>query len=137
MSDSLTIECDVHFRRRGRGRKELATGPAPQPAVEPGRVPRVARLLALALRYDGLLRQGTVRDSAELARLGHVTRARMSQIMSLLQLAPDIMEAILFLPRTLKGRDSIRLRQLLPIAQQLDWKEQRRLWIRLRDKERQ
>jgi hypothetical protein len=61
----------------------------------------------------------------------------MSQVMSLLQLAPDLMEEILFLPRTLKGRDPMRLRQLLPVAQVLDWKQQRRLWTRLRDNGRQ
>ena len=54
--------------------------------------------MALAIRFDGLLRQETVRDYAELARLGKVTRARMTQIMKLLDLAPDIQERILFLP---------------------------------------
>src|SRR3712207_3152134 len=34
----------------------------------------------------------------KVARLGHVTRARVTQIMNLLNLAPDIQEAILFLP---------------------------------------
>jgi hypothetical protein len=46
------------------------------------------------------LRDETIRDYAELARLGRVTRARMTQIMKLLDLAPDIQEQILFLPLT-------------------------------------
>lgn len=54
------------------------------------------------------------RAAAGLARLGHVTRARVTQIMNLLNLAPDIQEEILFLPRTLKGRDPIRERHLRP-----------------------
>ena len=54
MTNRLTVECDVHFGRCGRGgRKELVTGPAPYQPTEPGRVPRVARLMALAIRCDG------------------------------------------------------------------------------------
>ena len=63
-----------------------------------GCIPRIARLMALAIRFEGLLRDETIRDYAELARLGRVTRARMTQIMKLLDLAPDIQEQILFLP---------------------------------------
>ena len=75
---------------------------------------------------------GVVTDYAELARLGHVTRARMSQIMSLLQLAPDIQEAILFLPLVTSGRDPITERDLRPIVAEVDWREQRRMWDTLR-----
>ena len=124
----LSIECDVHFNTRGRGRKELEAGAAPPPPAAPGRVPRAARLLALAHRLERLLRAGVVRDYAELARLGRVTRARVSQIMSLLNLAPAIQEEILFLPRVERGRDPVILHDLLPIAATADWKRQRRLW---------
>ena len=75
----LSIECDVHFTKHGRGRKELEAGTEP-PAPTPGRVPRVSRLLALAHRLERLVRTGVVKDYAEAARLGHVTRARISQI---------------------------------------------------------
>ena len=67
-------------------------------------------------------------DYADLARLGHVTRARVTQIMNLLQLAPEIQEALLFLPRTVKGRDPIREHHVRPIAAELEWRKQRRLW---------
>ena len=83
MSESLTIQREVHFGRQARGRKELEPGPAP-PVAEPGRVPRVSRLMALALRLDGLLRSGAVKGYGELARLGHVTRPRVSQVLNLL-----------------------------------------------------
>ena len=129
--NALSIECDVHFTKQGRGRKELeAGGPPPSPPV-PGRVPRVARLLALAHRLDRLLRAGVVKNYAEAARLGHVTRARISQVMSLLYLAPDIQETILFLPRIECGRDPVILHDLLPMAATADWTRQRRLWRRL------
>jgi hypothetical protein len=94
----LTVECHIEFRRLAKGRKQMQDAPAvPRPVVPPGRVPRVARWMALALRFERLLREGHVGSYAELARLGHVTHARVSQIMNLLYLAPDIQEAILFL----------------------------------------
>jgi hypothetical protein len=132
MSVELTVECEFHFDQRGRGgRKELCVGANPTPAVEPGRVPRVARLMALAIRFEAMLRDGIVASQAELAALGHVSCARVSQIMNLLLLAPDIQEEILHLPRTLHGRDPIHLRQLQPIAAALDWRKQRQLWRQL------
>lgn len=54
--------------------------------------------MALAIHFERLVREGVVADYAQLSRLDHVTRGRMSQVMSLLQLAPDFQEAILFLP---------------------------------------
>ena len=129
MSGSLTIECEVHFDRKGRGsRKVLETGPSPFRPAEPGRVPRVGRLMALALRCEGLLRSGVLENQTEIARLGHVTRARVSQILNLLNLAPDIQEAILDMPRTLVGRDAVILRDVLPIASTKEWAEQREMW---------
>jgi hypothetical protein len=130
MSTALTVECAVHFDRQAHGRQCLAEGPEP-PRPPAGRVPRVARLMALALRFDGLVRSGAVKDYAALARLGHVTRARMCQVMSLLHLAPDLQEAVLFLPRTERGRDPLVLRDLLPIAALADWRKQRPRWREL------
>jgi hypothetical protein len=84
--------------------------------------------MALAIRFEQLLRQRVVADYAALARLGHVSRARVTQIMNLLCLAPDLQEALLLLPCSQRGRDPIILRDLQPIAAVLDWREQRRLW---------
>jgi hypothetical protein len=131
MTSSMTIACTFHINRRGKGRQEIQAGERPKMACESGRVPRVAKLLALAHRFEGLVRKGEVVDYAELALLGCVTRARISQIMSLLSLAPDLQEQVLFLPRTERGRDPIQMRHLLPIAQVADWKIQRQLWAAL------
>jgi hypothetical protein len=131
MSTTLTIEVPVHLHRCGHGsRKELHCG-AEAPALPPGRVPRVSRLMALALRLDELVRTGQVASYSALGSLGHVTRARVSQIASLLHLAPDIQEALLFLPPTVRGRDPILLADLMPIAACFDWRKQRRLWRQL------
>ncbi|GIW80431.1 MAG: hypothetical protein KatS3mg105_2238 [Gemmatales bacterium] len=129
MTTTLTIECEIHFDRRGRGsRKMMENGPTPARPIEPGRIPRVARLMALAIRFEAMLRDGVVESYTELAALGHVTRPRISQIMNLLNLAPEIQEELLFLPRTQRGRDPIQLRQLQPIASTPDWRKQRRMW---------
>ena len=99
--------------------------------VEPGNVPRVSRLMALAIKFDGMIQRCEAEGYATLARLGFVTRARMTQIMALLNLAPDIQEEILFLPRTMRGRDPITERDLRPIASCHDWDQQRSMWRRL------
>ena len=88
----------------------------------------MARLLALALRCEQLLHAGTIASYAELAELGHISRARVTQIMNLLLLAPDIQEHLLYLTRPERGRDPLHLRQLQPLARVVDWAEQRRLW---------
>ena len=129
MSSLTTITVSVQFTRAARGRRCLGASDQPQPPARPsGRVPRVARLMALALRLEGQVRTGVLASYSRLAALGHVSRARVSQIMNLVNLAPDIQEAILLLPRTERGRDPIHLRLLQPIASIIDWKKQRRMW---------
>ena len=96
-----------------------------------GRVPRVARLMALAIRFDGLLRDGVVADQSELARLARVTQPRITQIINLLHLAPDIQEAILFLPEVTEGRDPVTERGVRAICAEVDWGWQRGMWERL------
>jgi len=131
-SPTWTFETRVHFGTGRAGQRRLREGETPAPVpVEPGRVPRVVRLLALAHRLRGLLATGTVRDQADLARIAGVTRARVTQILNLLHLAPDIQEAVLDLPRTLRGRDPISEVALRPIASVPEWSKQRALWREL------
>jgi hypothetical protein len=134
MNKTITFQTKVHFHRGRNGRRQLDRGESPLIDVEANRTPRVSRLMALAIRFDGLIRGGTVTDQAELARLGQVTRARLTQIMNLLLLAPDIQEALLFLPGIEQGRGQIHLRLLQPIAQKPDWRKQRRLWKNLSER---
>jgi len=124
-----TVTRQIHFAIEGK-RKRAVAGPPPEPAPQ-GRVPRVSRLMALAIRFDRLLRDGVVPNQSELARLVHVTQPRMTQILNLLHLAPDIQEEILFLPATTKGRDLLTERDLRPVAAEPDWTRQRRRWAAL------
>lgn len=97
-----------------------------------GNIPRVAKLLALAIRFERLVKRGDIQDYADLARLGYVTRARITQIMNLLNLAPDIQEDILFLPNTMKGRDPILEKDMRPVAAVPHWSRQRKMWAQMR-----
>jgi len=129
---TLTIGGTIYFGREGRGaRKVIREGDAPAPA--PGRIPRISRLMALAIHLDEMVKKGQVTDYAELARLGHVSRARISQVMSLMYLAPAIQEELLFLPRIETGRDRIVLRDVLLIAAMADWNLQLRAWKTLQN----
>jgi hypothetical protein len=131
MSAKLTVTRPFYVRQGARGRRELEQGEA-RTAEAAARVPRVSRLMALAICFDGLIRDGVVTDQAELARLGHVTRARLTQIMNLLNLAPDIQEEVLFLSPTERGRDPISERDCRPIAAESNWRKQRRMWCQRR-----
>ena len=128
----LTITCTLPRTRRGaRGRQEFPAGREARSPVPSGRVPRIARLMALALRFEQLVSSGEIASYRALAELGHVSPARVTQVMNLLCLAPDLQEQILDLPRVEKGRDPLHLRQLQPIAATLDWQKQRKLWHKL------
>ncbi len=126
----LTIQTKVHFRRGRRSRKELRAGEDRKP-VSPGRIPRLSRLMALAIRIEDLVRDGILPDYAAAAQLGHVTRARMTQITNLRHLAPDIQEAILFLPPVEHGHDPITERELRAIVAVSDWRKQWKMWEEL------
>ena len=124
---SLVVEYSLVPKRRGR---KAAEKPA---VITTGKLPRITRLMALAIKLDGLIRDGVVRDYADLARLGYVTRARMTQIMNLLNLAPDIQEEILFLARTVTGRDPVSERGLRRVTAIVRWDRQRKAWWEMRD----
>ncbi|MCA9137390.1 MAG: hypothetical protein KDB00_11545 [Planctomycetales bacterium] len=131
MSGKLTIQRKFHVTIRRDGRKHLENGQAKARPV--GRVPRIARLLALAHRCRDLIRDGVIINQSELAHYGQISTTRMTQIMWLDNLAPDIQEEILDLPRTVKGRDAILEKQVRPIAKKHDWTDQRKMWAELRD----
>jgi hypothetical protein len=129
-SQEVSYTFDLGLGTQGLGTK----GGPKQPSVRAGPavgdpIARLARLMALALRLEGLLRANTIRDYAELASLGKVTRARVTQLMQLLDLAPDLQEQILFLP-PIKGLNE---RSLRPVVRQVDWDEQRRLFQKVRE----
>jgi DNA invertase Pin-like site-specific DNA recombinase len=97
-------------------------------ASGPPSVPRVSRLLALALHMEQMIQEGTAKNYSQLAHLGRVSRARITQIMNLLQLAPDIQEEILVgsTPETRLRESAIR-----KLSGVVLWSEQREQWQKL------
>jgi hypothetical protein len=80
--------------------------------------------MALAIRLETLVREGAVRNYGDLADAGQISRARMSQLLRLLELAPAIQEQLLFLPKIICGRDPIHEHALRKITRIVDWGRQ-------------
>jgi hypothetical protein len=127
MNRPVSVDFQFSIKQRGRGAKKRIVEGAAQldeskPALE--RIPRISRYMALAIHFEDLIRQGVVTDYADLARLGHVTRARMTQIMNLRLLASEIQEKLLFMPSLGSGGEEVNLRDLQSIAAKIDWRKQ-------------
>ena len=126
MNSPFTITREFHTTRRRDGQQHLRPGPAPD--TPKGKIPRISRLMALAIHCDELLRSGKVANQSALAEYAQITPARLTQILTLLNLAPDIQEEILFLPRTVKGRGEVKERDVRRIAMKQVWGAQREIW---------
>jgi hypothetical protein len=102
-----------------KGRKRHIVGEPKVP--DPPRIPRIARLMALAIKFQDMVDRGEVRDYADIARLGYVSRARLTQVMNMLLLAPDIQERVLFgCTSTGSGERALRV-----VCAEVYWPDQR------------
>lgn len=125
---TVVFRGSFHRVRRERG-YDLDAGTAPDPIERPAslgpwqgpRPANVAALLALAHHVQRLIDAGRIADRAEIARRLHWTRARVSQVMDLLLLAPDIQEEVLFL----EAGSGVTERSLRAVMRHEDWREQR------------
>ena len=114
------IEGELHRVRHGR-RKRFAVTSQPGPVHRPA---RVAVTLALAHRIRQEILSGEVQDQAAAARNLGLTRARLTQILDLANLAPDLQEEILFL-EAIDGREPLRERALRGVVRVTTWADQR------------
>ncbi len=131
VKDAAEMTFSIERVRARHGRivlQRVAERPAAAPSIGPGRVPRISRLLALAFRLEQLLENGSIEDVAELARVGRVSAARVSQILNLRYLAPDIQERLLLFPPPRGNRDIVTEREIRAIAVEPSWGCQRRLF---------
>jgi hypothetical protein len=131
MSKPVSVDFQFSIKQRGRGAKKRIVEGASQsdeskPSLE--RIPRISRYMALAIHFEDLIRQGVVTDYADLARLGHVTRARVTQIMNLRLLAPEIQEELLLGEKKCDDRIPIQLKSIQILATICSWRTQRQLW---------
>jgi len=118
--DGATASFTVAF---GQSRRPRVPHTAPL-----GRVPRVARHLALAHEIERRVRAREFQDLAHAARVFGLTRARVTQISNLLLLAPAIQAEILAMPPVTRGRDTITERTLRPIVAEPMWERQIVAW---------
>jgi hypothetical protein len=128
---SLVVERTFHLvptgGQRGGHRNTLREGQEPVVAPQPtGRIPRIAKLMALAIRCDQLLRSGAVPDASALARLAKVSQPRMTQILNLTLLAPDIQERLLFLEPVEEGKAVLSEKIIRAVNHELVWEYQRK-----------
>ena len=128
MTDEIQVGATFHKKRVGKHIAMVEGPPPTAPERAKGRLPRITRYMALAIYYEDLIRQGHVYDYAEIATLGHVTRARVTQIMNLRLLAPSIQEQLLNLSRIISGRVEWSLRDFQTIALEQDWRKQQERW---------
>lgn len=131
MSKPVSVDFQFSVQQRGRGaKKRIVEGEGgsneSKPALE--RIPRISRYMALAIHFEDLIRQGVVTDYADLARLGHVTRARVTQIMNLRLLAPEIQEELLFCESKAANETPNQLKAFQSVAGDLSWAKQRKRW---------
>jgi hypothetical protein len=122
----VKVRLQPTVRQINRAPKKIA--PAADPAAKRGRLPRITQVLAMALQFQEMIDRGEVRRHADLARLGCVSRERISQMMVLTWLAPDIQEAILRLPQMPGGRYPITEGTLRKMARLPLWEDQRARW---------
>ncbi|WP_442511725.1 hypothetical protein SH528x_003437 [Novipirellula sp. SH528] len=124
------IQAKFQTTAAARGQHRVTSPTAAKRPPTP-RLPHVSKLMALAIRLDHLLATGQVKDQAEIARTAGITRARVTQILNLLQLAPDIQEQILELEPSTAPKPKFKEDELRKIATQPNWIKQRTAWKRL------
>jgi flagellum-specific peptidoglycan hydrolase FlgJ len=119
-----TLDVEITIQRKGR----------PKAVLEPLApcISRLTRLMALAIRFQDMVDRREVRDYAEIARLGYVTRARLSQIMNLLLLAPDIQEEVLGMKGQTNRNAEVPERDMRAVAKIALWRQQKRLWVKMK-----
>lgn len=116
------IQFKLHSARKPR------EGKPAEVVSQPGRLTRVTQVMALAIHFQGMLESGEATDYADLARLAGLSRERMSQIMELIWLAPEIQQEILELPAIRTGRFPISEVAVRKVAEPLEWEEQLEAW---------
>ena len=109
----IAFQGEVHKRRDAAKVKRVKL-------AQSGRTPRIAKLVALASRMQSMIESGQIETFHQLAEIGRISQPRMTQIMSLLNLAPDIQEELLYLPVVIQGRSQIHERLLRPLTSELD-----------------
>lgn len=113
----------LHRVQRRQGKRFVAE-PPPGPVRRPA---RAAVMVALAHKIQAAIDGGVVRDRAEVARRLGFTRARITHILDLTLLAPDLQEQVLEF-HAVDGVEPLSERSLRAVARVASWEEQRQRW---------
>lgn len=129
-NNTVDVQCRLRPAIRTAASRPRSNN-APPPST--GKLPRLTQVLAQALQFEEMVRTRDVKDFAGLARLGCLSRARISQVVKLAWLAPDVQQEILGLPRSSAGRFAISEVAARRIAVEPVWRAQRALWAKLKE----
>lgn len=142
MGNTGILEVQTQLPRPNRARKgieptvtaprEVASLPFAAALLESNKLPRITHTIAQAILFEDTLTRGEATDHADLARLGAISRERVSQVMKMLWLAPDIQDEILHLPPVRRGDFSIMVPEVSAISDEVLWEDQRILWSNLK-----
>jgi hypothetical protein len=123
VTGARVVTGELHRVQRGRG-KGFASEAPPEPVSRPA---RVAVMLALAHQIQRAIDRGELADQGEAARKLGLTRARLTQLLDLTLLAPDVQERVLS-RESVDGAEPLSERALRPVAKARSWAEQRTLF---------
>jgi hypothetical protein len=128
---NATTSLEIQFPLRPKQCFPKANSEHPTPATS-GRLPRITQVLAAAINFENMISEGVAEDYADIGRLSGLSRERISQVMRLNYLAPDIQIELLYMQPTRTGRFPISETAVRRIANLLSWAEQRQQWTRLK-----
>jgi len=100
----------------------------PKKKEVPGKVPTVSRMMALAIFYEQLIKNGKIKSVSDIGRLENVSQQRVSQIMSLLLLSPKLQVKLLILPKQYRNSCRIPTEKCIQIAREIDFERQEELF---------
>ncbi len=112
----------LHRVRRGKAIAFVSQPLVAQATVR--RPAKVAKMLALAHHLQHAIERGIAHDRADVARRLGLTRARVTQLLDLLLLAPDLQAGVLALD-AVGGNEPITERRLRGVASIHSWQKQR------------
>jgi len=131
VSKIVEVRCSLKRRQRSQ-----TADPTALPIVDAlelrAKLPRITHTVARALMFEHAIANGEAADFADLARLTATTRERVSQVMKMMRLAPDIQDEILRLPPVRRPQRAITVPEVTAITDQIVWDDQRSSWLKLK-----
>ncbi len=119
----MSLKIDVHFLSGTSSHRILRKGKKPR-HMKSSRLPRLTRLMALAIKYEAILDRGDVNGHQELADMAGVDRSYLSRILRLRLLSPYIQEWLTNLPENERGGNPLPWCELRKIASISSWETQ-------------